>query len=121
MSHLVSCVAWYTREIYYVFIEPWLAKLGLVYFGFGDASYGREAIPNSNIERELIYEAPGVKVTRRRVFFSYNEPILDLKMQGQGLRLPFSYLGKPVTAWVNYYVWERPDEVARAKRTFEAC
>ena len=60
-------------------------------------------------------------VTRRRVFFSYNEPILDLKMQGQGLRLPFSYLGKPVTAWVNYYVWERPDEVARAKRTFEAC
>lgn len=98
-----------------MFFEPWLAKIGIVYYGFGDATYGRDAKPYSAMERELIYDVPEVKVTRRRVFFSHHEPILDLKMQGEGLRLPFTFLGKPVTSWVNYYIWERPEDTARTK------
>ena len=74
--------AWCIRELYFVFLEPWLVRLGLVKLGFGDATYGREAIPYSPSELDYIYDNPDVKVTRRRVFFSGNEPILDLKLQG---------------------------------------
>ena len=113
-----SVTAWYIRELYFVFLEPWLVRLGLVKLGFGDATYGREAIPYSPSELDYIYDNPDVKVTRRRVFFSGNEPILDLKLQGHGLTLPFAHVGKPVTSWVNYYVWERPESIKKAQRTY---
>ncbi|WFD24089.1 acylglycerol lipase [Malassezia equina] len=104
-------LAWLAREVYYVFFEPILVSLDWVKLGLGDASYGRDSIPYSPIERENIYDNPAVKTTRRRVFLSRGTPILDLSL-GSGKRaLPFQHNGVRVDAWINYYVWEMPEAV----------
>lgn len=114
MNFLVWCV----REVYFVFIEPVLLYWDLVKAGFGDATYGRDAIPYGPIERELIYDNPAVRVTRRRVYLSQGEPILDTSLGSSKRALPFKYNGKRVDAWINYYVWEMPEVLRQNDRTF---
>lgn len=110
-SDMWTFLAWLVREVYYVFIEPILVSLDWVKLGLGDASYGRDSLPYSPIERENIYDNPAVKATRRRVFLSRGTPVLDLSL-GSGKRaLPFQHNGVRVDAWINYYVWEMPEAV----------
>jgi len=108
---MLDFLIWLVRELYFVFLEPVFVSCGLAKLGLGDATYGRDAIPYSSIERESIYENPAVQVTRRRVYLSRGKPVLDVSV-GSGKRaLPFNHNGTRVDAWVNYYVWEMPEAV----------
>lgn len=120
LDSLMSTSAWLLwciREVYYVFLEPIFVFLGVAKFGFGDATYGRDALPYSASERRDIYENPDVTVTRRRVYMSRNEPILSMKLRDVDRALPFTFGGKKVTAFINYYVWEMPHISQREHRT----
>ncbi|WFD35971.1 acylglycerol lipase [Malassezia cuniculi] len=93
-------------ELYYVLLEPLLVRYAGFSYGLGDATYGRDALPYSDYEKENIYENPEVRVVRRKVFLSHGTPILEAGLEEKVDALPTKHNNKPVTGWINYYIWE---------------
>lgn len=105
--------AWLLTQ-YYVLIEPILLEFGLTEMGRGDPTYGRDSLPYSAYERSAIYENPEVKVTRRRVYLSRGKPVFEVGIDASSL--PAEHGGRTLDSWVNYYIWEMPEAVARERR-----
>lgn len=105
------------EALYYVLLEPVLVALGLVTYGAGDPTYGRDALPYSELEKTQIYANPAVRVTRRRVYLAKDKPVLDLDVGDTIRTLPHRWKGKTISSWVNYYVWEMPEALAHQRGT----
>lgn len=114
---LWHAVAAWLLNVYYVIVEPTFRKYTFFRFGLGDATYGRDKLPYSDLEKASIYANPDVDVTQRKVYFALGEPILSDTASFE--TIPAEHGGKVVDSFVNYYVWEMPERVAQEKRASE--